>query len=598
MVQDTPQGDGLGPATLSLSDRLWHVPSIDEGDIASIKRASGCSDLLARLLAQRGVTAQDAAGFLSPKLRDSFPDPFSFCDMKLGANLVLDAILAEKNVTVFADYDVDGGTSSALLSKYFRHFDRPLDLYVPDRIKEGYGPSPEAFQALKDAGADLVITVDCGAAAVSALETARDIDLPVIVIDHHLMGQDLPPSAALINPNRADDQSGQGHLAAAGVVYVFLAALNACARERGILPASGVLPDLLAWLDLAALGTVCDMCPLTGVNRAFVAQGLKILGQGQNVGLRALADVSGVGVADSVYHAGFVLGPRLNAGGRIGDPWLAAKLLASEDREEALAVAERLHVLNEARKAVEEEIRDAATVEAQRLVKANPDLPCLVIAGEGWHPGVIGIVAGRLKDKFNRPVVIIGFAPEYGTYAKGSARSVKGVNIGNAISAAAKAGILASGGGHAMAGGLSVLPNEIAAFTTWLINNIGQFTTGRLEAPSYDVSGYLSLNAVTPDLINDIARAGPFGVGSPQPLFGFKDVKLTAKRVGANHLRCSVADSSGSSTAMAWRIADEPIGEALQNGGQFHILGRLKADAWNGRTRAQIELVDAVVAAF
>ncbi|MEL6211548.1 MAG: DHH family phosphoesterase, partial [Pseudomonadota bacterium] len=339
--------------------------------------------------------------------------PSSFADMDKAAGLVLDAIVDGKAVTVFADYDVDGGTSSAILTRYFRAWGRELGLYVPDRLKEGYGPSPAAFEALKQTGADLVITVDCGAAAREALEHAAAIDLPVIVIDHHLMGGAEPPAAALVNPNRPDDTSGQGHLAAAGVVYVFVAALNRLARERGISPEGG-LPDILQWLDLCALGTLCDMSPLQGANRAFVRQGLKILERGQNTGLRALADIAGIGKIESVYHATFVLGPRLNAGGRVGDPWLAAKLLATEDRHEAIEIAERLHGLNDERKAVEAAILEQASVEVEKTLAADPDAGILIAAGEGWHPGVIGIVAGRLKERFHLPAIVIGWGEGLG----------------------------------------------------------------------------------------------------------------------------------------------------------------------------------------
>ena len=443
----------------SFGGRYWTLRGADEAAVRALTPHLGGNDLLARLLAPRGLEASQVETFLNPTLRALFPDPASFQDMMKAAELTLDAIVAGKSVTVFADYDVDGGTSSAILARYFRAWGREIGLYVPDRLTEGYGPSPEAFRHLKDQGADLVITVDCGAAATDALAEAVNINLPVIVIDHHLMGKTPPECAALVNPNRADDTSGQGHLAAAGVVYVFAAALNKLARERGIAPEGG-LPNILHWLDLCALGTLCDMSPLRGANRAFVKQGLKILERGQNPGLRALADIAGIGKIESVYHATFVLGPRLNAGGRVGDPWLAAKLLATDDRAEAIALAERLHAHNDERKAVESAILEQATAEAQKQIEANPDVGILIAAGEGWHPGVIGIVAGRLKDRFHLPSIVIGWGQGLGPVAKGSARSVHGVNIGDAISAAAKAGVVISGGGHAMAGGLSLEPEQ------------------------------------------------------------------------------------------------------------------------------------------
>jgi single-stranded-DNA-specific exonuclease len=365
----------------SAGGRRWQLAAADEALVRRLLPAVQGADLLAKLLAGRGVTPETAGSYLQPTLRELFPDPSIFADMDRAAGLVLDAILAGKRVCVFADYDVDGGTSSAILARYFRGWGQEIGLYVPDRLEEGYGPSPEAFRWLKAQGYELVITVDCGAAAVPALAEAEAIGLPVVVIDHHLMSGHVPKAAALVNPNRPDCSSGQGHLAAAGVVFVFAAALNRLARTRGVAPASG-LPDILRYLDLCALGTLCDMAPLTGVNRAFVRQGLAMLARGGNTGLRALADVSGIGNPDSVYHATFMLGPRLNAGGRLGDPWLAAKLLATDDRAEAIDLAERLHALNDERRAVEAAIQEEATAQAERALARDCARGVIVAAGE------------------------------------------------------------------------------------------------------------------------------------------------------------------------------------------------------------------------
>lgn len=556
----------------------------------------GGDDLLARLLAPRGLAAEDVDGFLNPTLRALFPDPSSFQDMMKAAELTLDAIVDGRNVTVFADYDVDGGTSSAILTRYFRAWGREIGLYVPDRLTEGYGPSPAAFRHLKDQGADLVITVDCGAAAIEALAEAVEIDLPVIVIDHHLMGAEPPACAALVNPNRADDMSGQGHLAAAGVVYVFVAALNKVARERGISPDSG-LPDILPWLDLCALGTLCDMSPLRGANRAFVKQGLKILERGQNLGLRALADVAGIGKIESVYHATFVLGPRLNAGGRVGDPWLAAKLLATEDRSEAIALAERLHAHNDDRKAVESAILDQATVEAQKQLDANPEAGILIAGGEGWHPGVIGIVAGRLKDRFHLPSIVIGWGQGLGPVAKGSARSVHGVNIGDAISAAAKAGIILSGGGHAMAGGLSLEQDQLPGLKDWMQAHMAEFKQERVAARELVLDALLAASQVTTETYDKIQTLGPFGQGAPEPVFGLRNVEITHTRpIGDNHLKLTVEDAGARLDALVWRCMGTPLGDALLQRGRVHLAGRLKDNEWNGRRTAQFEVIDATAA--
>jgi len=592
LKQDTTLFDVQRSAT----GRFWTLASVDEALVRRLQPSVGGSDLLARLLATRDVTPDEAATYLSPTLRETFPDPSSFSDMDKAAEIVLDAILAKKRVTVFADYDVDGGTSSAILARYFRAWGEDLGLYVPDRLEEGYGPSPEAFRHLKEKGAELVITVDCGAAAVNALEEAESIGLPIVVIDHHLMAGHNPPAAALVNPNRPDCNSGCGHLAAAGVVFVFAAALNRLARERGIAPPEG-LPDIMSFLDLAALGTLCDMSPLRGVNRAFVRQGLSILSRGQNAGLRALAEVSGISNVDSVYHATFMLGPRLNAGGRVGDPWIAAKLLATDDRSEAIALAERLHALNDERKAVEAAILDQATAQAEQALKRNPDRGILVAGGEGWHPGVIGIVAGRLKERFHLPCIVIGWGQGLGPVAKGSGRSVTGVNIGDAISAAAREGVILSGGGHAMAGGLSLEPEQIPAFDAWMVGHMAKFTAERAAALELPVDAILSPGAASPALVDQIAGIGPFGVGSPEPVFALQSVHVTGVRqVGVNHLKFTAEDSSGRLDCIAWRSADQPLGEVIRPNARLHVVGKLKADEWNGRRRVQLDVSDAAEA--
>ena len=587
LVPDAPES-----AALSVGGRRWRLLQAEPRAVQSLLPAVGGSDLLARLLAVRGVEAAGAAGYLAPTLREFFPDPSSFADMDKAAGVILDAILDGRKVVVFADYDVDGGTSSAILARYFRAWGRDLGLYVPDRLEEGYGPSPEAFRYLKAQGAELVITVDCGAAAIRALDEAVAIDLPIVVIDHHLMSGAVPHTAALVNPNRPDCNSGQGHLAAAGVVFVFVAALNRLARERGVAPPGG-LPDIMPLLDLCALGTLCDMAPLHGVNRAFVRQGLSMMARDQNPGLRALADVSGIGKIETVYHATFLLGPRLNAGGRVGDPWLAAKLLATDDRAEAIELAERLHGLNDERKALESAILDAATAQAERALAENPARGVLIAAGEGWHPGVIGIVAGRLKDRFHLPSIVIGWGDGLGPVAKGSGRSVKGVNLGAAISEAARQGVILSGGGHAMAGGLSMDPDQLPALDAWMLDHMSSFAAERDAALDMDIDAVLAPGAATPQLVTAIASIGPFGVGAPEPVFLLKDVNITGvRRVGTQHLRFTVEDASGRLESIAWRAEGTPMGDALRQGGRLSLVGRLKADTWNGRERVQLETLD------
>ena len=586
------QAPTLFGVSQSASGRFWTLADAPDAEVRQLQPMVHGSDLLARLLAVRGVRPDEVGIYLAPTLKTTFPDPSSFADMDVAAERVLNAILEGRRVTVFADYDVDGGTSSAILARYFRAWGRELGLYVPDRLEEGYGPSPEAFQHLKDEGAELVITVDCGAAAVAALETANEIGLPVVVIDHHLMSGAQPPAVALVNPNRPDCQSGQGHLAAAGVVYVFVAALNRLARSRGVAPEAG-LPDLLSSLDLCALGTLCDMSPLTGVNRAFVRQGLAIMGRGQNTGLKALGEIAGIGKVESVYHATFMLGPRLNAGGRIGDPWLAAKLLATDDRKEAIGLAERLDALNDERKAVEAAILDQATAQAERALALDPERGVLVASGEGWHPGVIGIVAGRLKERFHLPSIVIGWGEGLGPVAKGSGRSVRGINLGEAISAAAREGVILSGGGHAMAGGLSLEPSQIEAFDAWMASHMAQYTDERAAALELGIDAVLAPGAATTELVDEVAGIGPFGVGAPEPVFGVEGVRVSGvRRVGTNHLKFTAEDATGRLDCIAWRSADAPIGEAVQSGQPLHLAGRLKADEWNGRRRVQLDIMD------
>jgi len=578
----------------SLSGKVWRARPVDEALASAHAQKLHSHELIGRLLAGRDVPLEGAELFLNPTLKDLFPDPSSFADMDVAAAAILDAIVSGRPTAVFADYDVDGGTSAAMLARYFRAWGRELILYVPDRLMEGFGPTPGAFRTLKQNGAELVVTVDCGAAAIEALKTANEIGLDVVVLDHHLMHDDhTPPMLALVNPNRPDDTSGQGHLAAAGVVFVMLAALNRLARQRGVAPRGG-LPDPMKWMDLAALGTLCDMAPLKGVNRAFVTRGLKVLEGLQNEGLRALADVAGIEAPKSVYHATFVLGPRLNAGGRIGDPWIAARLLATDDRAEAIRLAELLQHLNTERKEVEANIQAAAIKQVEQRLALKPDAGVIVAGGEGWHPGVIGIVAGRLKEKFHRPAVVIGWGEGLGPVARGSGRSVPGVNLGELISRAAKQGLLLSGGGHAMAAGLAIDPGRIDELRDYLEAETISATAELAEARVLEIDGAMGAGAATGELLDLIERVGPFGSQAPEPLFAVPNVRpVGARRVGENHVAFDMVGEDGARLrAIAFRVADGPEGVALFQGRQIHVAGRLRADTWRGKGAVQIEVVD------
>jgi len=593
MAQKSSAPDYLG-VSQSLSGKAWRQRPTDEKLAAEHARRLQAPDLVGRMLAARGVALDDAQLFLNPTLKDLFPDPSTFADMDTAAGAILDAIVSGRPTAVFADYDVDGGTASAILSRYFRAWGRELILYVPDRLMEGFGPTPGAFRALKKMGAELVVTVDCGAAAIEALKTANEIGLDVVVMDHHLMHDDhTPPTLALVNPNRPDDKSGHGFLAAAGVVFVLIAALNRLARQRGVAPEGG-LPDPMKWLDLVALGTLCDMAPLKGVNRAFVIRGLAVLERLENPGLKALAEVSNIEAPKSVYHATFILGPRLNAGGRIGDPWTAAKLLATDDRAEAILLAEKLNAQNAERKDVEAGILAAATKQAEARLKQKPDAGIIVVGGEGWHPGVIGIVAGRLKEKFHRPAVVIGWGEGLGPVARGSGRSVPGVNLGELISRAARSGLLLSGGGHAMAAGLSIDPKRIDELREHLESETKGATFELAEARVLEIDGALGPGAANGALLDLIERVGPFGSGAPEPLFAVPNVRAQgARRVGENHLAFDMVGEDGSRLrAIAFRVADGPEGEAVTQGHQLHVAGRLRADTWRGPGKVQIEVAD------
>jgi single-stranded-DNA-specific exonuclease len=591
----TPAFLGVSP---SLTGRVWRARPVDEQLAAQHSRRLGVHELVGRLLAGRDVGIDEAELFLNPTLKALFPDPSSFADMDKAADAILDAIVSGRPTAVFADYDVDGGTSAAQLVRYFRAWGRDLILYVPDRLMEGFGPTPFAFRKLKEMGAELVITVDCGAAALDALRTANEIGLDVVVMDHHLMHDAATPrTLALVNPNRPDDRSGCGHLAAAGVVFVLIAALNRLARKRNIAPPNG-LPDPMAWLDLAALGTLCDMAPLRGVNRAIVNRGLAVLAKQDNAGLKALSQVAGAEAPKGVYDATFVLGPRLNAGGRIGDPWLAAKLLASDDRKEALALAEQLHALNAQRREVEADILTLAIKQAEARLKEKPDAGVIVAGGEGWHPGVIGIVAGRLKDKFHRPAVVVGWGEGLGPVARGSGRSVAGVNLGDLIHAAAEEGVILGGGGHAMAAGLSMKPEQLEAFRDFLEDRTEHQVAERAQAKVLEIDGQLAPGAATKSLLDMVQKLGPFGSQAPEPLFAIPHIRAGfTRRVGENHVSFEMLGEDGHKLrAIAFRMADQPSGQAIQSGNPVHLAGRLKQDEWRGGDAVQFEVVDVAAA--
>lgn len=576
----------------SVTGRAWRMRPADPALIRLHRQRLGVPEPVARALAARGV--EDGALYLAPTLKALFPDPSTFADMDKAAGLLLDALTLGQRVVVFADYDVDGATSAALLVRWFRAMGGEIGIYVPDRVKEGYGPSAAAFQRLKAEGADLVVTVDCGAAAHDALKAAVEIDLRVVVIDHHLMRPgEAPPSAALVNPNRPDCGSGQGVLAAAGVTFVLLAALNREARRRGLFGDGRPEPDIRAWLDLAALGAVCDVTQLTGFNRALTAQGLKVMSAWANPGLKALMEVAKAEGPASTFHAGFVLGPRINAGGRIGRSDLGARLLSTDDPEEAMALALELDALNATRKEVEQQALEAAVMRVERESNQDRDVPVIVVADEAWHPGVVGIVAGRLRERYRRPAIVIALDPVTGV-GKGSGRSQPGVNLGRAIQAAFEAGLLLAGGGHAMAAGLTVQKDGLPELRAFLSQALGAETADALAADALEIDALTTPKGADRALWTAFQQLAPFGPGAPEPIVALSDVRVEEARVvRGGHVCCRLVGGGGWIKAIAWRAEETPLGERLlEMGSAAHVAGRLKPDDWNGREGVQLEIED------
>ena len=582
----------------SATGRAWVSRLADDRLALAIAQREGLPEIVARVLAGRGVLPEDCAAYLAPSLKNLMPDPRVVTDMEKAAARVARAIMDGEKVAVFGDYDVDGATSSALLYRFFRAVGSELRVYIPDRIREGYGPNAPALLRLKQEGIDLVITVDCGTMAHKALGLAADAGLPSVVIDHHQAEPALPPAYALVNPNRLDDESGLGQLAAVGVAFLFVVAINRALREAGFYSGRDE-PDLMQWLDLVALGTVCDVVPLTGLNRAFVAQGLRVMGRRRNAGLAALADVARMNGAPSTYHLGFLLGPRVNAGGRVGRADLGARLLVTEDEEEARVLAEELNVMNAERQSIEAQVLEEALAQVETRLsasRANTPPPLILAHARGWHPGVIGIVASRLKDKYDRPSMVVAFDAK--GEGKGSGRSIQGVDLGRAVTAALEAGLLINGGGHAMAAGVTLDEGKLAAFEAFLVQRLADSVAAASETRALRLDGALSARGATRDLYELIQQAGPYGAGNAEPRFAVPAVRVVrADIVGKAHVRCILSgEDGGRLKAIAFRAAETPLGQTLMDRGSglLHVAGRLTADDWQGKRDVQLTLEDAV----
>jgi len=593
--------------THSLSGLAWRWRGGNMDLSGRFGRAGGADESLAnglvdQLLLSRGVAHDDLERHRRPTLRDFLPDPSVFRDMDVAAGRLADAVVAGESITVYGDYDVDGATSAALLLRLLRAVGVEGRAYIPDRLLEGYGPSGEALVRLGREGSQLIVTVDCGAMAHEALGQAQAAGIDVIVVDHHKCASELPPAVALVNPNRldeADEAAAHGHLAAVGVAFLLAVATVRILRARGWF-ASRPVPDLMALLDLVALGTVADVAQLKGLNRALVAQGLKVMAKRANVGLSALIDASRINRAPTASDLGFALGPRINAAGRIGDSSLGVRLLTTLDPDEAKDIATRLSALNDERRAIEQAVQEAA--EAQ--VDAQHNRAVVVVAGQGWHPGVIGIVAGRIKEKTGKPTLVIALDDgetvdiDGAGMGKGSGRSIPGVDLGAAIIAAREVGLLVKGGGHAMACGLTIAPERVGALADWLDERLGRDVANARATQSLALDLSLSPGGLTPSLVETLEGAGPYGVGWPGPRVAVGPVRLVkCDLVGNDHVRAIVAGADGRSfKAMAFRAAQTELGQTLLHGckgRQLWLAGRARLDDWGSRPAAELHVEDA-----
>ncbi len=628
MATSSPRDPALSDAfmgvAISASGARWQESPKAVTDIDLDRFAAGLAQNfanlplpIARILAARGISAEALPTHINPKLRDLLPDPSRFRDMDRAAARLADCVEAGEPIGVFGDYDVDGAAAAALLVTVMRELGVAVDVHIPDRFFEGYGPNEAALMALRERGAKLLVTVDCGITAHAPLAAVADTGMDVIVIDHHIAEPALPPAHSVINPNRLDETGEYGSLCAAGVCFITLVGLVRELRTRQFFNDKRPVPDLMMRLDLVALATVCDVVPLVGLNRAFVAQGLKIMAKRQNPGLASLADVAGMKTVPNAHALGFLLGPRINAGGRIGVPETGVRLLATDRADEAVGLAARLDLYNQERRQIEEGIRQQAIDRAEAMIGdgdigtsgtdksgrgragAGRGTDVLVLADRKWHEGVIGIVAGRLRERFGRPACVISLASD--GVGKGSGRSIAGFRLGSAIIAARQAGILLGGGGHDMAAGFSVEESKIEALQAFLAERLAQDLAGEAPQLVREVSAALSCAGVQPEIADWLETLGPFGNGNPEPRFVLPDCRVTfAKPVGSDgaHISCRIDDGGGMAlNAIAFQAGGAPLGKLLlaaaDDGRYVHVLGKLRRDGFRGGRAMQIEIEDA-----
>ncbi len=578
----------------SVLGRPWRgrLDAAGEAQAMAIAQQTGLPDLLSRVLAGRGVAPDAALGHLDPTLRTLLPEPFALTAMQEATERLVRAIERRETIAIFGDYDVDGACSSAVLAEFFDYCGVPRLIHIPDRITEGYGPNVEAIRALAARGASLLITADCGTTSHEPFAEARRLGLDVVVLDHHQAPEHLP-DAIVVNPNRQDDVSGQGALCAAGVAFVALVALNRALRQRGYWR-ERLEPDLLRSLDLVALATVADVAPLTGLNRAFVVKGLALMKSRGRVGLRALADIAGVSGPPRAFHLGFLLGPRINAGGRIGDAAIGSRLMLLRDEFEAAEIAAELDRLNGERQILEKQMLQEALAEAYKQLGPAEEGAYVLTAGEDWQPGVVGLVASRLKELFSRPAFALAFN---GDMATGSARSIQGVDLGKAVRAAVERGLIVKGGGHAMAAGVTLRRDQLDTFRSFLEETLAEPVARARAEAGLAVDGLLTASACTPALVEEIEKAGPFGSANPEPVFVLPEHRIVdVQPFGSDHLRLRVQAGDGARLEIAaFRAGQSPLGAALAKakGERAHLACALSLDHWGGRTKVGARMVDA-----
>ncbi|WP_341760299.1 single-stranded-DNA-specific exonuclease RecJ [Candidatus Endowatersipora endosymbiont of Watersipora subatra] len=549
-------------------------------------------ELVARVLVGRGITMEQSESFLHPTLRDEMPDPSNLTDMDRATDRLVSAIINQQRVVIFGDYDVDGATSAALMSRYFTYFDLPHEIYIPDRIFEGYGPNKTAIEEMVESGIQLIITVDCGSVSVEILESAIGSGVDVVVIDHHQVGDVLPEVCAVVNPNRNDDLSGQGHLSAVGIVFLVLVSLNRVFRKKG-----NTIPDLRNWLDIVALGTVCDLVPLKGLNRPYVLRGLDVIRRQRSVGLTTLSRVSHQDGPAMPSHLAFLLGPRINAGGRIGNASLGARLLTTQDWTEAEEIAVQLDQLNTERQAIESVMLEEAINQAESQIGLDSGRSVLVTESDHWHAGVVGLIASRLKDRYRRPVFAIAFDDT--ERGQGSARSVVGIDIGHLVRMAVEERILEKGGGHAMAAGISIKKDRMSHFRSFMEEALSR--SRKMIINTLKIDSLLTARSATKDLFDDLQKAGPYGSGHSQPIFVFpRHIIRHVSSVGKNHnhIRFRIESADGATLdGIGFGITDSPLGQALLEGRNpnMHLAGTLEYSFYHGRHQMKMRLIDAAI---